>query len=44
MAQELMQVINIGVDGNLVLPFKLSPHASEVLMLAFTWANVVHNI
>ena len=44
MVQVLVKVGDVGVDGDLVFPLKLSPHLTELGVGAGRWHYVVHDV
>ena len=44
MLQEIFQISQVGVNGDLVLPLELRPHAAELFALALGRADVVHDV
>ena len=44
MVQIFSDISDIGINGDLVFPFKLGPELSELGFLTGCWMNVVHDI
>ena len=44
MLEELGEVVDVGVDGHLVLPLELGPHLAELGVGAVARHDVVHDV
>jgi len=42
--QIFVQIADVGVDGDLILPLKLGPHLTELRVVAGRWHDVVHYV